>query len=465
MASQASLGSSDAIVQSDELNYKQRMFSHPEYKLQFVPPNTYGAPIVLGTSTVPIQFNIPASVFNWDPTELSFDVTIPSGGVGRFTWYALQALKEISQIEFVGTATSAPIVDIKNFQNYVDLILKKELEREEFLTLDPMTGISASNSLVNMIPALRNANTTVVNTPGLATYPSSINYTEPAYYSVTPTAAALQYKVMFRMGLLKNTFFSVNKDFYYGQIMYLRLTFGPLAKVCYTSDSNNNPSAGAKLSFPTAGVIENLKLMIAVETNKSIADKVKAECTAGMSYIIPYVISHKNSSGTSDSQNINIPLDAGVGMTLCKVIHAVYNSLEDVDLAYDHANTLYNEKVIEYNTQLSGENLQATGVKCRAVGPYNDYMYHKKQLSKSILANMDVYKYNWFHCDDFTRYGNEYIFDGRSELISGVPLGDVSTTWSFSGTQTRANAFFHYTYCVVTRKLTIRNGQIEVSVR
>lgn len=463
MASQNAISKGDSIVTSSQIDYDQKMFSHPDYKFQLVPPNNFGQPITLGTSRVPIVFNIPAEVFNWAPTELLFKVEIPSAGVGRYTWYALQALKEISQIQFYGQ-NGQFIVDIDNFQNYLDIVLKKELEREDFLTLDELTGVSQNNSLVNVIPALRNSNNTDANTPNLAAYPSSVNYTEPAYYKVTPTATALEYNVQFPMRLIKNTAFAIDKDMYYGNTTYLKLMFGPITKVCYSSDSNANPSAGTKLTFPFTGSIKNLQLMIAAENNASIASMIRNKVeSSGMSYIIPYVQSYKNSN-LGLKQNVNIPLDSGAGMTLMKVLHAVYNNIEDVDLAYDHANTSANEKILDYYTQLSSKRIQEINLDCTSAGPYFDYMQHKSQLKKSVLSNMDVYKYNWYHCDDFTGTEGEYTFDGNSCLISGVPLGNVSTTWTFTGASMRNSTFQHHTYVVLSRKLTIKGNSIDVSV-
>jgi len=51
------------------------------------------------------------------------------------------------------------IVDLDNLQNYLDITPKK-FEQDEFLSNDPITGVYANNSLVNVVPALRNANQT-----------------------------------------------------------------------------------------------------------------------------------------------------------------------------------------------------------------------------------------------------------------------------------------------------------------
>lgn len=463
MASQSAMATNGKVVSAEQLDFEQKMFSHPDYQFQLVAPNNFGNDITLASNRVPVTFNIPDDVFNWDPTELMFEVQIPAAGAGQFTWYALQALKEISRIEFFAQNTQV-IVDIDNFQNYIDLILKKESALEDFLSYDNLIGVSRNNCLANMVPALRNGNFTDANLANQPAYASSVNYTEPAYYKVTPTNTPLVYQVQFPMGLIKNTAFAINKDMYYGGITYLRLTFGPITKVCYISDSNANPSAGTKATFPLAtSKVTKLQLMLAVEKNQSIVANIKNDVmTKGISYVIPFVLAFKTPNRTA-KQTVIIPLDAGSGMTLMKVIHAVYNNTEDVDLAYDHANTDVNSKVMSYYTQLRSSRIQELNLDCTVTGPYFDYMQHKNQLKGSVLTNMDVYKYNWFHCDDFTNVGNEYLFENGSSMIAGIPLGDISTTWSFIGTITRASDFQHHTYCIVSRLLKVKGGKVEVS--
>ena len=62
----------------------------------------------------------------------------------------------------------------------------------------------------------------------------------------------------------------------------MKVYFGPLSKICYTSSSNANPSAGAKTSYapgvgnasigaataPTLPI--NFQLMLAVESNQDL---------------------------------------------------------------------------------------------------------------------------------------------------------------------------------------------------
>ena len=478
MASPQAIAQGDSVVSADQINYQQKMFSHPSYKFEPQFPNTFGQSISLGSSQSPSTINLPPEVFNLAQSYLNYTVTLPAGVA--YVWYALQALKEISHIQFY-SGSNMWIVDLDNLQNYLDIVIKKELEADEFLSLDSLTGLSNSNSLVNVIPALRNTTqSTTATVANGAANPSSANYAEPAYFQVSANATQVVYNVQFPLRLLKNTAFSIDKNMYFGQTTYLKMYFGPLTKVCYNSDSNANPSAGAKTVYTGAATITNLQLMLAVESNQDLRTMlINKVASGGLSYMIPYVQAFKNSnSGTS--QNISIQLDQGNGRSLMKVYHAPYNQQEQLDTMYDHANTgtiagasdttvtgAVNQKLTQYYTQLNGKRNQDITIDCTNYsgnGSFLDYMSHRRQLRGSIIRNANIYQYNWFHCDDFSDFGAKYDQDNRGELIAGIPMSVSPLTWSFVGVSFRAllNAFQHYTWFVFVKKLAMAPGVVEV---
>lgn len=490
MASQSAIAEGGSVVTADQINYDQKMFSHPSYRFEPQFSNTFGQSIVLGTSQTPVTINIPPEVFNLSQSYLLYSVNIPAGAAGSYIWYAQNALKEISHIQFY-SGSNMWIVDLDNLQNYLDITLKKELSQDEFLSESGLTGISKSNSLVNIVPALRNSNTTITNTPNLGANPSDVNYIEPAYFQVGAINAPVSYVVQFPLRLIKNTAFSIDKNLYFGQTTYLKVYFGPTSKICYLSTSNANPSAGTKSTYtPAAGNATiggftapiqaiQFQLMLAVETNQDLRTMtINKVASNGLSYLIPYVQAFKNSNN-GGSQNISIQLDQGNGRSLMKVYHAPYNVNEDLDTMYDHANTPYNsaaavnpdalgapinQKVVQYYTQLNGKRNQDINIDCYFTGPFLDYMQHKRQIRGSILSNVNVYQYNWFHCDDWSDFGPRYDQDNNGELISGIPMSVSPLTWSFVGVVLRPNNnnFQHYTWFVFVKKLTMSLGTVLV---
>ncbi len=475
--SQSVNADSGSVITASQIDYKQSMYSHPTYRFEPQFPNTFGQTISLGASQTPSTINIPPEVFNLSQSMLLYSVTLPAGAA--FIWTALQAMKEISHIQFY-SGSNMWIADIDNLQNYLDILIKKELEQDEFLSLDPLTGVYGNNSVVGVIPALRNSTTsTTATVANGAANPSSMNYSEPAYFSVSATATAVTYNIQFPLRLIKNSVFSIDKNLYFGQTTYLKVYFGPLSKICYNSDSNLNPSAGAKTVYTGAASISNFQLMLAVESNQALRTMtINKVNSGGLSYLIPYVQAFKNSnSGTS--QNISIQLDQGNGRSLMKVYHAPYNSQEQLDTMYDHANCgtiagvadtsatgAVNQKIAAYYTQLNGKRSQDINIDCTSysASPLLDYMSHKRMIRGSILSNANVYQYNWFHCDDFSDFGPRYDQDNKGELISGQPMSVAPLTWSFVGVTMRAaqNAFQHYTWFVFVKKLTMSPGVVLV---
>ncbi len=491
MASPQAIAEGGSVVSADQINYHQKLFSHPSYRFEVQFPNTFGQTIALTTSQTPVVINIPPQVFNMSQSYLNYAVTLPAGAAGQYTWIAQNALREISHIQFYA-GSNMYICDVDNLQNYLDILLKKEIELEEFLSMDPMTGVYPSNSLINGAPAFRNSTVATQNAANMPANSSNVNYTEPAYFTVSSAAAtAVTYNIQFPLRLIKNTAFSIDKNLYFGQTTYLKVYFGPTSKIAYFSTDGNNPSGGTKASLTGAATVANFQLMLAVETNQDLRTMtINKVASSGETYMIPYVQAFKNSnSGTS--QNISIQLDQGNGKSMLKVYHALYNQAEDLDTMYDHANNNIiagsaappviagsvapgsNQKVLTYYTQLNGQRIQNITIDCTANGPFLDYMSHRRQIRGSILQNLNVYQYNWFHCDDWCDFGPKYDQDNKGELMAGIPLTVAPLTWSFVGVTLRpivgvtnvyalSNSFQHYTWFVFLKKLSMSPGTVTV---
>ena len=143
--------------------------------------------------------------------------------------------------------------------------------------------------------------------------------------------------------------------------------------------------------------------------------------------------------------------------------HFLFNTQEDLDTMYDHANTgtvagtygTTNQKVFQLYTQLNGARIQNINLDSTPAGPFTDYMQHRRQIRNSILNHLNVFQHNWYHCDDWTSFGHKYDEDNNIELISGIPISVSPLTWSFVGVQMRnllgANTFQHYTWFVFVR--------------
>jgi hypothetical protein len=315
-----------------------------------------------------------------------------------------------------------------------------------------------SNSLVNNVPALR------VQSGSTAAISSAVNYTEPAYYSVSPSNAAFSYNVQIPLRTIRNTILGMNKNFYFSQITYLKIYFGPMSKIGFQSTSNNNPNGGTITDLLTTGsTITNLQIMLAIEQNQDVRMNLINQVQGpGFSMIIPYTTAFKNTN-SGPSENISIQFDAGSGRTLQRLYHSLFNNAENVNTQYDCSNQNLTsttcEKVQQYYTNFNGKRIQTITIDCTSGGFNLDYMNIKDSLKDSVIQNMSVFKYNWHHLDDFSNYSTEYIQNGETSLISGLALENIPVTWTFVGQNINNSAnpsyYNHYTYGIFTKRLTV----------
>ena len=78
------------VESSESIDYKQRMYSHSEYKLTPVYPNNFGVAIALNNGQSQSTINVPPDVFNLSKSFLKYTVTLPAAADN--TWIHTQAI-------------------------------------------------------------------------------------------------------------------------------------------------------------------------------------------------------------------------------------------------------------------------------------------------------------------------------------------------------------------------------------
>jgi hypothetical protein len=454
--------SDGAMADAKQIDYNaQKFFRHPSYRYMPQYPNTFGQPINLGSSQIASTVNLPPEVFNLSQSYLCFTLNLPAVA-NNYIWYYTDVIAPLGHLQHY-CQTNQYIVDIDNANKYLKAI-KKDIPLKELMTLDPINGISTSNTLANVVPALRHSGSIGV---GGIPAPSFNNYTESSYFQCGALNTAVTLNFVVPLNLYKNTFLAFDKDVYYGITSYFRIYWDVISRICYTSTSNAGPSAGvlSQYNLNTAS-ITNLQLMLAIENNTKLVEEVKAIHLKGISYVIPYAQSYKNPN-SNGTQSISIQFDVGSALTLAKVYHQVYNNAESLDTAYDcsnngtlvsgAANAVANQKVQQYYTQINGRREQDLTLDCTfAGGVFSDYMYAKRHLVGSSIESLNAFQYNWLHVSDYLDS------DSNSDnIIGGIPLSISPITWTFYGSNMTAANYQHYTFAIFFRKLILNgNGAI-----
>ncbi len=495
MASQSSIAEQGTLVLSDQLRHDQKPYHAPSYVFSPQFPANQSITIPITNSLGQTQITVPPNAYNCAASYLEYVVNLPAPTAGNYTWTFNDTNSEIDHILFY-PASKQMVVDLENQQNYSKIQIKRKTSLNEYLTFDKLNVVKLSNSLNTSVPALRHSVAAPVAPPN----PSSLNYIEPAYFSVgqqsvaaNPGPARVSYLVQLPLRLIKDCFFEVDKTIYFPENMFLKLYTSMLSKICYMSTSNANPSSGTPTPFvalateAAAGFtanISNIQLMLAIETNPINVQRAMAESAAGFMMLIPHPKAYKN-PGKGASQVIAIPIEVGSGHQLMKSIHAVFhadgNNPEALDQAYDCQNNYdstangispvagMTQKIIEYWTSINGVRQQTNTLACTAVigtDMSTDYLQLKSQLAGSVLENYNVFQYNFHHCDDYSNFGPKYEQNhGQNfKLIGGLPMDSIAKTWTFNGNRmTNGVQYQHYTWLIFTKRLMIAGGQVTIS--
>lgn len=460
----------EKIIKSPEIDYSKKEFMYPIYKYSRVLPQTgvQNVAIANGGSGETI-FELPPKVFNLSRSELRFLCSVDGDSataVDSENFVAADLIPQISQLQLY-TRGGIFIADIRMFDNYTKAVLKPNIKLQDFLTFDRMDddvgggfGLRANNSEVA-------ANTLASGYDGLE---RNVNFLEPRYVYAGGVATAhptpvntplLYYKI--NLGLLKETIFSVDKDLFFDEIIYMKIIWNNPAKYIWTSRSLVDPAA-TPIAYTTGVSIQELQLYLSVETNQEIADQIKMQkkTEKGISLLFPFVNSDK-SNLTGSTVSVSLRFNRGQGLRLLKVYHQTVPNQESVNTAYNASN-LDGARINSLYTLLNNNRLQEFDINCTQ---QEDWMMLRDKIAGSILMSSNVYQYNWFWCDDFS--GDQSTLDKNQEndatnYYRGLDLSSEQK-WDIylnMAAAVVAIAFNHYTFSITERMLVVNAEGIKV---
>ncbi len=119
-------------------------------------------------------------------------------------------------------------------------------------------------------------------------------------------------------------------------------------------------------------------------------------------------------------------------------------------------------KISSYRTTLDSARIQSDDLKCGDTD-VSDYMYHRRLLRGSAIQGRGVYRYNWFHCDDWSELNvmsEKKLGVPAENTVSGLDTGS-GRTWTFEGTSAIGN-LQHYTWIIGYKRLIIAPGEIRL---
>jgi hypothetical protein len=451
-------------VISKELDYKMMKYSHPTYNLTRILPlsGTQDVAIQNGSGNQERLFELPTKVFNPSESIFQWDTTIPDLNT-KYNIAFADTIGELNQIELY-TRSGQFLARIEDVNTYIQCVLPKETALSEFLSFEDSDVIKPCNlaSADNKLPT---SSLGGVNTASRAFVEK--RYLVAGAVGNAGTQGDLILRRRFKLGSFLNSFFSINKDVLFPEVLILRVLFNG-SKLGFTAD---DAAGTTPIALAGANVINNLQLLLAVEQNQEIINSLQQKITAGFDLMIPYIHRYKNNL-TGSQQNVSIRLNRGHGAVCKKIIHSLYHATETVNNAYNHSNlpaaafsvaapiTLRTE---EYYTMLDNNRIQQYNLDC-SFDKMDDYVLHKPMLKGSCLLDYKTYAYNWLHCEDFSNEKSPSFSDvtpvSKDNLVSGLDL-TIERKWDWVGTSMRLTNN-HYTFVICDKALKITPTLITV---
>lgn len=447
-------------VVSQELDYKVRTVSHPTYQLSQVIQQAGGL-----TSTISVAggnesiFELPPKVMNLSKSVLSFTTT-PAASASTNIMH-IDGITTIKQIQLY-TRTGVFLCDLTDVHKYTNITIRRNTSKSELMTMD--NGSAAAG----FFEGLRHASFEAVTSenhcrPALtAGTMTGVSLSEPSYVIAGTNAAAdpvVAHKI--KLGRIYDTIFSINKDQYFNDTVYLRIVWGKSPDCMYRATAANDIITGAA-AYASDIALTNLRLFLAVEQNPVINQEIMSKAHAGtLTYQVPYVYYNKVNVATSTTHNVSVRYNRAHGRKLKKIYWAPYHSNETGRLTYDKNNIAVAgaaDKVSEYYTMVNNTRLTQFNYNT-VVG--DDWMDKRELLLNSSIGTSNEYYYNWVHVEDFSHIQSlKYKDHDESNLDDGLIL-ENEVKYDIAST-TAAVALAHYVYAVCLKDITISNAGITL---
>jgi len=441
------------VVKASELEYKKYEFKHPSYRFLRTPPDVRNFSIPVN-GNVKSVFKLPLNtVFNLSESYLSFGMTIP-GVANRPLWMYDDTYGMIQAISIYSEG-GEHLCNLQYVNNYFKVVGKKETSLQDLLTRDQTLNIlNPSNDSIDQITARRPDDS-----------PSSVSYLEPAYLQNDDAGDNLLRQVRIPLSDFKNTIMEEGRDLYLPQQFTFEITWAPVNKIAYHTDTEGDPNSDAT-SVTTPVEVKDLVLMVAEEQNEELKAKLIDRVKSGNFKIyVPYVTCKKMKQ-EGESQAISMDLSVASGQRLQKIIHTAMLHPENHNGSY-MCDNINGQLISKYQSFLDSDMLQNSPLDCTR---QEDYLYHKSMIRGSCLLNSNVYQYNWFHCDDFARLPppcDKSSTVPNDNLKAGIPLsGDEiltnggKITWRSEMTCVDVFSYNHYMWAVCQRVLSCKGLQV-----
>lgn len=447
-----------------QFNYSKVPYICPYYKVSRIHPDNQT--VTINTSFQESIFEIPVVAFNLARSILNFDVTFPDVNAKK-NFVPADTFPYIRQIQLY-TRTDVKLCDLNAVSNYLKIIYPattKQADLESELDDIHATGkMAQSGSFTGelyMSGVAADANLRYLGTKGgsVALVEYKRIWSGSAVGDQNGAGASPVFHVGFKLKNIKDTIFSIDKDLFFNEIVYLKIIWNQASKVYWSGTAVN-----AGLANGTDFDITNVALHLQVEQNQAITQQLKnAIASRQFQMNVPWIKYYTQPFPQPvANQNVRIKVNSVDGRRLLKIWHSCFNTTESSNTIYDNSaiddeapdKVAGDQKINRFTTYLNTEALQPFEVD---TSKFQDYMLLRDKLKGSAVLNSNIYQSNWFWVEQFDSEGPLHEMSDMN-YTCGIPI-DNELIWDFqsvagddAGTGVALN---HYTFAVFLKTLNI----------
>eukprot|EP00732_Lithocolla_globosa_P004070 Lithocolla_globosa_v1_NODE_3535_length_1644_cov_125.396476.p1 type:complete len:451 gc:universal NODE_3535_length_1644_cov_125.396476:1375-23(-) len=448
-------------VVTQSLDYQQKSVSHPTYQLSKNTPQTGSTTVTITTSGGQESiFEISPKVMNLSKSILSFTSTPVASGANKRNFVHIDGVSLIRTIQLY-TRTGVYLCDINDLNKYMKMTMRQSHAIDDVMTFDKnlngngyFEGLRTNNS-----PTATSADATRPTANECNTL-----ITEPSYLTVgTANDASPVVNYQLPLGRIVNSILSIDKDQYFGEIMYLRIVWAPSTQAVFTAESDTNPTTTTG-AYGGNLTVSNLTLYTALEQNQVINNELMTKYNNGsLSYLVPYIYQNKQLLSNTQ-QNLSVKYNIAHGRKLKKLLISPFHTADSGQNCYNNDN-LADAKVLDYYTMINNVRTSQFNYDTSAG---DDWLAKKHLFKGSCIQSSNEYYYNFVIVEDFTALTkpgmNTDNLDDGLDLSQEIKFDLVMVTSpTASGTGPNVSDINHHIYAITQKKLTLSpNGPVLV---
>lgn len=451
-------------VFSPELDYDTRVLNASTSIYRTIVPQASSTPTLSNNSTVgPVEFVIPASVWNPKKSRLNFRYSHDAPGANSSTWMNANALTMINRIVLYDVSTNAVWLDCSQFNNYASLVSSAGTKIEEYLTKGgpinfpipgfPVEDIAKCNTTANLAIQMSGA------VADAGPYNPYLGVRQK--YIAGPAGGAIAYDFSIPFSAFNFTVLELDRQLYNPSNMVLQVYFNGTDAF----DFKSVDAGGASATVPTAVVsvvnpaLSNLSVSLCNEGNLEVVGQViETVMKSGISIPIAYPTTTRQSISASAQHAYQLQLTRGFGQRILAVISAPFSTAVDAtsNNIISSANVHGRGLITQYNTFINNVALKfPNGYDCTRSADY--YIGNKEQLVGSAIQNLTEYvNVAWLHSDSFV--GDKPLCHLDQTIVSGLDVSNQSSTWQIQASLSGAVAYNWITIVIGQKIMTLSNS-------